>query len=80
MSNEPYQVDTQQHTPLRDRIAAALKEAHSELHFSLADTWDSKCLRLADAVIRELDEAGYAIVNRAESQAAIARLIGEHSR
>lgn len=41
-------------TDLRTRIAAAIKEAHSELHFSLADTWDGKCLRLADAVIKEL--------------------------
>lgn len=39
---------------LRTRIAAAIKEAHSELNFSLADTWDGKCLRLADAVISEL--------------------------
>lgn len=35
---------------------------------------------VADAVIAELGEAGYAIVNRAESQAAVARLIEEHSR
>jgi hypothetical protein len=54
VSDEPYQVDTQQHTPLRDRIATAIKEAHSELNFSLADTWDDKCLRLADALIGEL--------------------------
>jgi hypothetical protein len=39
---------------LRTRIADAIKAAHSELNFSLADTWDDKCLRLADAVIREL--------------------------
>ena len=39
---------------LRTRIAAAIKEAHSELNFSLKESWDDKCLRLADAVIREL--------------------------
>ncbi len=39
---------------LRTRIAAAIKEAHSELNFSLEESWDNKCLRLADAVIRGL--------------------------
>lgn len=54
MSAGSYQPDTNPHT-LRDRLAAAIQQAHSELHFSLADTWDDKCLRLADAVIAELD-------------------------
>lgn len=63
LRDKPYQPDTQQHTKyvqlckdgLRDRIAAAIRQAHSELNFSLVDTWDGKCVRLADAVIRELD-------------------------
>jgi len=39
---------------LRTRIAAAIKMEHSELNFSLKENWDEKCLRLADAAIREM--------------------------
>ena len=74
--------------PRRDRIAAII-DAHSQGVYRGApddqcancpyhpDRWIS---HVADAVIAELDEAGYAIINRAESQAAIQRLIEEHSR
>ena len=72
--DEPYQPDTQQHT-LRTRIIAAIAKADQDWCSDNGLHED-----MADAVIRELDEAGYTIVNRAESQAAVARLIGEHSR
>jgi hypothetical protein len=41
-------------TDLRTIMAAVIKRAHSELHFSLKETWDDECLRLADALIGEL--------------------------
>ena len=54
-------------------------------------SWECSCGRVfalkvdydahvAKVLVRELGLAGYAIVNRAESQAAVARLIEEHSR